>query len=148
MTFGGVAGSFLNTRVVMKYGMGWVIRATYAAMLALSLAVLAAFLLGVGGTLAFGLFVLWATGLLGVIGLTLGNLSALAMEDMGAMAGFASSLMAAFGTMGAVVLAVPVGQAFDGTALPLLGGVTLFMAAALGLTRWMKKPKGAAPSRA
>ena len=140
MTLGGAAGAFLNTRVVMRFGMHRVIRATYASMLAFSLLVLAAFVWGVAGPAAFGLFVVWGMALLCVIGLTLGNLSALAMEDMGAMAGFASSLMAAFATMGAVALAVPVGQAFDGTALPLLIGVTVFLGLALVLTRWMKAP--------
>jgi DHA1 family bicyclomycin/chloramphenicol resistance-like MFS transporter len=61
------------------------------------------------------------------------------------MAGFASSLMAAFATVGAVLLAVPVGQAFDGTTLPLLAGVTLFLVLALTLTRWMRKPAAPAP---
>ena len=140
IAIGGALGSFLNTRVVMRFGMRRVIRAAYADMLALSALVLAAFALGAIGTLAFALFMVWCVGLLCVIGLTLGNLSALAMEDMGAMAGFAASLMAAFGTMGAVVLAVPVGQAFNGTPLPLLIGVTVFLAIALGLTRWMRKP--------
>ena len=56
------------------------------------------------------------------------------------MAGFASSLMAAFATVGAVALAVPVGQAFDETALPLLIGVTVFLGLALTLTRWMRQP--------
>jgi MFS transporter, DHA1 family, multidrug resistance protein len=140
IAIGGALGSFLNTRVVMRFGMRRVIRATYASMLVLSLLVLTAFALGATGTLAFGLFVVWCVALLCVIGLTLGNLSALAMEDMGAMAGFASSLMAAFSTVGAVVLAVPVGQAFDGTALPVLIGVTVFLGVALTLTRWMKKP--------
>lgn len=140
MTLGGAIGAFLNTRVVMRFGMRRVIRATYASMLALSLVVVAAFLFGVAGPWAFGLFVLWGMALLCVIGLTLGNLSALAMEDMGAMAGFASSLMAAFATVGAVALAVPVGQAFEGTALPLLIGVTVFLGLALTLTRWMRQP--------
>ena len=140
IAIGGALGSFLNTRGVMRFGMRRVIRVTYASMLVLSAPVLAAFALGITGTLAFALFMIWCVGLLCVMGLTLGNLSALAMEDMGAMAGFASSLMAAIGTMGAVVLAVPVGQAFDGTALPLLIGVTVFLALALTLTRWMKKP--------
>ena len=116
------------------------IRATYASMLAFSILVLACFSLGISGIPAFALFIVWGVALLSVIGLTLGNLSALAMEDMGAMAGSAASLMAAFGTVGSVILAVPVGQAFAGTPLPLLCGVTLFMALALGLTRGMRKP--------
>ena len=139
---GGAAGSLLNTGVVMRFGMRRVIRATYASMLGLSALVLTAFAVGLGGTSAFTLFLLWSMGLVCVIGLTLGNLSALAMEDMGAMAGFAASLMACFGTIGAVALAVPVGLAFDGTPLPLLAGVTLFLALALTLTRWMKAPQG------
>ncbi len=145
MTLGGVGGSIANTRLVMRHGMRRVVTATYAGMLTLSLLSLVVLSADSGGPLSFALFVLWSAALLGVIGLTLGNLTALAMEDMGAMAGFAASLMSAFGTMGAVVLAVPVGQSFDGTGTPLVVGVTLFMALALGLTPRLRKPQGAPP---
>lgn len=144
ITAGGVAGSFLNTRVVMRWGMRRVVTAAYAAMLGFSLLTLATRLAGLGGVAEFAVFLAWAMALLAVVGLTLGNLAALAMEDMGTMAGFASALMAALGTTGAAILAVPVSQAFDGSTLPLIGGVTLFMALALALTPRLKKPDPAA----
>lgn len=143
MTGGGVIGAFVNTRVVMRFGMQRVVRATYFGMLILSAVTLVAYTAGLSGTPAFALFVLWAMGLLTMIGLTLSNLAALAMEDMGEMAGFASSIMAACARVGSVILAVPVGLSFNGSALPLVGGVTLFVAVALTLTPRLKRPEEA-----
>ena len=58
-------------------------------------------------------------------GLTMGNLNALAMEPVGHIAGMAASLIGAISTVGSVVLAVPLGLAFDGTPVPLMVGVTV-----------------------
>ncbi|MFT5007287.1 MAG: DHA1 family bicyclomycin/chloramphenicol resistance-like MFS transporter, partial [Paracoccaceae bacterium] len=51
-----------------------------------------------------------------------GNLNALAMEPMGHIAGMASSIVGALSTLGGVLIAIPIGLAFDGTALPLALG--------------------------
>ena len=143
ITAGAATGAFVNARVVMRYGMQRVVRATYLGMLVLSAATFGSLSAGLAGNAAFALFILWAMGLLTMIGLTLSNLAALAMEDMGDLAGFASSIMAAFARTGSVLLAVPVGLMFDGSALPLVGGVTVFVALALTLTPRLKKPEGA-----
>jgi len=42
-------------------------------------------------------------------------------------------------TVGSVVLSVPVGLAFDGTALPLAAGILVLAALALGLTGMMRR---------
>ncbi len=58
-------------------------------------------------------------------GLTMGNLNAMALEPVGHIAGMAASLVSALATVFAVVLAVPVGLAFDGTPVPLMIGVAV-----------------------
>ncbi len=128
-----MSGSFLNSRVVMSLGMRRVVRATYAAQLGLTLAALV--LLGMlDGNLAFAVQVAWAIGLFAMMGLTMGNLNALAMEPVGHIAGLAASVISALGTVGSVLLAIPVGLAFDGSAAPLLVGVAVLIGLALLLS--------------
>ena len=102
--------------------------------------------LGVVGVLTGGLSLATLTGSgleiasIAMMGLTQGNLSALAMEDLGHVAGLASSLMTAASTVFAVVLAVPVGLAFNGTQIPLMQGVGFYCALAFGLMRFATRP--------
>ena len=73
------------------------------------------------------------------MGLSMGNLNALAMEDLGHIAGFAASAIAALSTMGAVLIAVPVGLAFNGTQIPLMIGVAVFSVLSLVLIQFAPK---------
>jgi len=129
-----MSGSFLNSRIVMVLGMRRVVRGTYAAQLTLSLATLLLMPL-LEGNLSFALQILWSIGLFAMMGLTAGNLNALAMEPVGHIAGLAASVISALATVGSVLLAIPVGLAFDGTPTPLLVGVALLIGTALVLSR-------------
>ena len=134
-----ISGSFLNARVVVTLGMRRVLGATYLAQVCLTALVLTGLVGGFLGGLAFPAFMLWAIGIFAMMGLTMGNLNALAMEDLGHIAGFAASLITAISTTASVFLAVPVGQAFNGTPLPLLTGVLVFSSLALGLIQLVRK---------
>ena len=72
-------------------------------------------------------------------GLTIGNLNALGLEPVGHIAGMAASVMGAIATVASVVLAVPVGLAFNGTPYPLMAGVAIFAAAGWALMRLIPK---------
>lgn len=134
-----MTGSILNARLVMRLGMRRMVTATYAALLGLTLIYLA---LTASAALPlsaeFGAHVLWSIVLFAVMGLTLGNLSALALEPLGHVAGLAASVTSSLATVGSVVLAIPVGLMFNGTQLPLLAGVTAYAAAAFGLSLLLK----------
>ena len=67
--------------------------------------------------------------------MTLGNLSALAMEPMGHVAGMAASVITGLATVGAVVFTIPIGLAFNDTPLPLLIGVLGCIICAILLAR-------------
>ena len=130
------SGSLINSRIVMRLGMRRVILATYLTQVCLTLGLLAGLLGGLlPDALIFPAHILWSITVVAMMGLTQGNLSALAMEDLGHVAGLASSLMTAASTIFAVVLAVPVGLAFNGTQIPLMVGIGLFCALAYGLMR-------------
>lgn len=120
-------GSVVNARVVMRLGMARVVTVSVLGMLILSVLVALANLAGI---LAFPLHILWSVGMFSLMGLSMGNLNAMAMEKVGHIAGMAASMITAISTVISVILAVPVGLAFDGTALPLYFGVAGFMALA------------------
>ncbi len=124
-----MGGSLLNSRIVMSLGMRRVVQRTYAAVLVLSILTLAT--LGTGilhGNLSFAMQMLWCIGLFSMMGLTMGNLNALGMEPVGHIAGLAASVISALATVGSVLLAIPIGLAFNGTSTPLLIGVTVLTA--------------------
>ncbi len=132
-----MVGSGLNARVVMRLGMRQVTIAAYLSMVILTLVLLAANLTGIlPDDLAFAGHILWSVALFAMMGLTMGNLNALAMEPLGHIAGLASSVMTSIATVVSVALAVPIGQLFNGTAIPLMTGVAVFATLALLLLRY------------
>jgi len=85
--------------------------------------------------LAFPAHVLWSIVMFAMMGLSLGNLNALAMEPVGHIAGLAASVIASISTVLSVLIAIPVGLAFDGTVVPLMAGVAVFITLALVIVR-------------
>lgn len=134
---GSMSGSLLNSRIVMSLGMRRVITGTLAAQLALTILCLVTIATGLmPEALAFPAHLLWSIGLFSMMGLTMGNLNALAMEPVGHIAGLAASVISSLATVGSVLLAIPVGLAFNGTVIPLLTGVTVLIATGLVLMRF------------
>ena len=130
-----MGGSLLNSRIVMTLGMRRVVQRTYAGVLILSLLALAT--LGTGlldGNFSFAMQILFCIGLFSMMGLTMGNLNALAMEPVGHIAGLAASVISSLATVGSVLLAIPIGLAFNGTSTPLIIGVTVLTALNLALS--------------
>ena len=114
---------------------------TYVGQVGLTAVVLGLIVMGLmPEALAMPAHIIWSIGIFGMMGLTMGNLNALAMEDLGHIAGFAASVITAASTVVSVLLAVPVGLAFDGTPVPLLTGALVFSVIALMLIQFAKKP--------
>lgn len=140
IALGSASGSIINSRVVMRLGMRPVITTAYASVLALTIVLLVMIASGaMPEMLAFPAHILWSIALFSMMSLTMGNLNALAMEPVGHIAGLAASVMTSVATVASVVLAVPVGLAFNGTAMPLMAGVAVFVAGALGLMRLVRR---------
>jgi len=72
--------------------------------------------------LAFPAWFFWSTSLFFMLGFTLGNLNALAMEPMGHIAGMAASIIGAVSTVLGIAIAIPIGLSFNGTYTPLAIG--------------------------
>ena len=136
-----ISGSFTNSRTVVRFGMRRVLVATYVAQVSVTLFILALNLSGLlPELLVFPAHILWSIVIFAVMGLSMGNLNALAMEDLGHIAGFAASMMTAISTVASVALAVPVGLAFNGTQIPLMVGVSVFSVLSLILINQVRKP--------
>lgn len=136
--FAGIAlasgtASLLNAQLVMRLGMRRMVRVALLVQVAASGSVALATLSGlVPAGAGFVLFLIWICGVFFMTGFTLGNINAIAMEPLGHVAGMAASLISALATVAGVMLAVPLGLAFDGTIGPLaLGVATLAGLAAL-----------------
>ncbi|WP_343080091.1 multidrug effflux MFS transporter [Ostreiculturibacter nitratireducens] len=125
-------GSVLNARFVVRLGMRRIATWAYAGQTIMSIAMLtfASF-----GTLVFPAFFIWAVSVFFMAGITFGNLNALALEKMGHIAGMATSVVSAIATIAAVAIAVPVGLAYNGTAVPILIGTLVCSAVAWMLMR-------------
>ncbi len=122
------SASLLNAALVVRLGM----RRMVSWSLGLQVVVSGAMIL-VGLTLQptpmfFYIFVLYQTAVFFMAGTTMGNLNSIAMEPMGHIAGMAASIMGGISTVGAAILGAALGQLFDGTLLPLAGGITVMSA--------------------
>jgi len=120
------SASFLNSALVVRLGMRYLVTLSLIVQVGLSTVALVLFLLPLPIEVHFALFVLWHISVFFQAGMCIGNLNALAMEPLGHMAGLAASVISAVATVLSVALAVPVGLAFDGTPLPMVAGVLIF----------------------
>lgn len=126
--------AFINGAMVMRLGMRRMVQASILMALVAGGAA-AVFQLYAPEPVQLAGFVIWSIASFLFMSLSLGNLNALAMEPMGHIAGLASAIIGASATLMAVVLAIPIGLAFDGTPLPLIGGHIVLYACAYALLR-------------
>ncbi len=125
-------GSALNARLIRRLGIRSMVVTVFAVQSGLTAMMLALLFAGLPPRVEFFLVLAWAIGIFTQGGLTIGNLSALALEPMGHIAGMAASLTAALATVGSVIIAAPIGLAFDGTPVPVVAGLlTLAVIAAI-----------------
>ena len=124
--------SFLNARLVQRFGSDTMARCGFAGLTAAGLAMLAASGLWDGRPplpvlmgLAFSAFF--------AIGVLFGNLNAMAMRSLGQVAGLGASLIASGSSLIATLFAVTLGAFYDGTALSLSAGFLVAGVGALAL---------------
>jgi DHA1 family bicyclomycin/chloramphenicol resistance-like MFS transporter len=122
------ATSYLNSRLVERIGTRRIAHLGIALFTLFALLHLAVALMGREGLWTFIFF----QGLvMACFGLASANFGALAMQPLGHVAGTASSVQGTIGTIGGALLGLLVGQAFDGTTLPLAAGFAFFGSASL-----------------
>jgi len=73
------------------------------------------------------------------LGILFGNFNALAMEPLGHIAGTGAAVVGSFTTFLSLVFGLMIGQAYDGTVLPLIGGFAVLGVAALLVMAWTER---------
>ncbi len=122
--FAGTA-SLVNARLVMRLGMRRLATAAFAVQATASAAMLVLLTMALPTPGDFAVFFAYMCVAFFMIGLTFGNLNALALETMGHIAGLAAAVVGAVSTMLAVVIAIPIGLLYDGTPVPVVAGVAV-----------------------
>lgn len=127
--------SIVNARLVMKQGMR---RLTLVALKTMSGASVVFF--GVAYTLAghppLGALMLYLILAFFCIGLLFSNLNAMAMQPLGHVAGTGASVVGGLSTLNSLVLGTVIGQSYNGTVLPLVGGFGVLSVMSMLAMRW------------
>ncbi|WP_319411203.1 multidrug effflux MFS transporter [uncultured Cohaesibacter sp.] len=124
--------SFMNSKLVLRFGMRYLVRRALVAIIFISALTLAC-------TMPFDfipdlwMLFLFFSPLFFCTGLLFGNMNTLAMEEVGNVAGLASAWVGAISTLIAMTIATLMGQIYDGSILALLGSflfgaiITMFL---------------------
>ena len=134
------AGSLVNSRLVMKYGMRRLSKTSAAFIAAVSL-IAAAVTFAFDGIPPFWLFMAYLLTVFLSVALLFGNLNALAMQPLGHIAGVGAAVVASLATFISVPLGALVGQSFDGTMYALVGAFCFSGAGTLAAIRWAEGGK-------
>jgi DHA1 family bicyclomycin/chloramphenicol resistance-like MFS transporter len=132
------SASLCNARLVMRYGMR---RLSFGALVVSTLGSIAffAFAYTSGGDPALWGLMAYLMLSFFCMGILFGNFNALAMEPLGHMAGVASAVIGAVTTFISLALGTWIGQSFDGTVLPLVGGFAVLGLAAISVMTWCER---------
>jgi len=140
LAFGGLAGSiglaaFVNSRIVVLLGMRRLVYFALAGIITLTWS-FAGFALLFDGVPPLSLVFLLLVPMFFCHGMLFGNLNALAMQPMGHIAGSAAAVIGTVVTAISATVGSLIGQAYDGTVLPLAFGFAGFSLLALVFCRW------------
>ena len=133
LVFAGIAGTMafaalLNSRIVERYGMRKVSHTALLGIVSINLIHLGVIFTGHETIVTFAVF---QGAMMFCFNLTGSNFNAMAMEPMAHIAGTASSVQGFLSTTMGVIIGFLIGQAFDGTTLPLVAGFTINATVAL-----------------
>jgi MFS transporter, DHA1 family, multidrug resistance protein len=127
--------SLLNARLVMRFGMHFLVNRSLWAIIGLSLLALGIVLL-LGGQVPLAFFVAYLMMTFLCVGILFGNQNALAMEPLGHLAGIGAAVVGSLSTLISMPLGTIIGQSYDGTVLPLVTGLGVLSVSALVVVRW------------
>jgi DHA1 family bicyclomycin/chloramphenicol resistance-like MFS transporter len=114
--------SWTNSRVVGRFGLR---RVGHAGLVGFTIVAAVHAAVSWSGSESLGMFVLLMSLSFVAFAFTTSNLGTIAMTNMAPIAGTASSFQGVIGTIGAAVIGLLIGQAFDGTQLPFTIGLML-----------------------
>ncbi len=124
-----------NAQMVMRFGMRALSTKALYVLAGLSIAFFVVGLL-YDGKPPLWQFMVYAMITFFCVGILFGNLMALAMRPLGHIAGAGAAVIGAASTLISIFLGGVIGQAFNGTILPLVGGFSLLSIASLAVIYW------------
>ncbi|WP_188657033.1 multidrug effflux MFS transporter [Sphingomonas metalli] len=124
------AANLLNARIVMRLGTRRIAHSALAGLIAIAGGHWA---LAAGGLDTLAVFAVLQALTMACFGLATSNFSAMAMENMGGIAGTASSIQGFISITAGVLIGAVIGLAFDGTTMPMIAGFLLTAIAAIVL---------------
>lgn len=130
--------SFTNSQLVMRFGM----RALAGRALFIIAGLSSAFLMI--GFMQAGQPPLWSLMVYLMltffcVGILNGNLNALAMEPLGHIAGVGAAVVGSLSTFLSMALGIVIGQSYNNTILPLVGGFAVLSLASLVTMQWAER---------
>ena len=143
VAFGAIAaamgvGALINSRLVRRYGTRRLSHGALCCNIAISAAVIP-LAIACDGKPPLLLFCAWIALAHFFFSLTLPNFNAMAMQPLGDIAGTASSFVGFFTTVVGALCGLVIGQAFDGTVLPLAIGFFVLNGAGLAVVVWTER---------
>ena len=130
----GVA-SLLNTRLVIRFGMRFLVRWSLIIIFGLSMIAFLIALLAAGQP-PLWLFMTYLMLAFFCVGILFGNQNSLAMEPLGHMAGIGAAVVGSLSTLISMPLGTIIGQSYNGTILPLIVGMAILTGLAILVVRW------------
>jgi DHA1 family bicyclomycin/chloramphenicol resistance-like MFS transporter len=127
--------SFLNARLVMRFGMRFLVRwsltiAFGLSMIALGIAAYA------GGQPPLWFFMAYLMATFFCVGILFGNQNSLAMEPLGHLAGMGAAVVGSLSTLISMPLGTMIGQSYNETILPLIAGIAVLSGLSIFVVRW------------
>lgn len=130
--------SLVNARLVMLFGMRLLARRALQAQCMLSILV-ALYAWSIDGVLPLWALMAWGVAAFFCQGLLFGNFNALAMEPLGHIAGIGAAVVSSLTLFVSLAFGIAIGQAYDGTVLPLIGGFAVLGALSLAMILWTER---------
>ena len=136
--------SLLNTRLVMRFGMRFLVQWSLAIIVGLSILALGIALLAAGQPplwflMAYIMLTFFCVGIL------FGNQNSLAMEPLGHLAGIGAAVVGSLSTLISMPLGTVIGQSYNGTVLPLIAGLAILSSLAFLVVHWVEAKQGLLP---
>jgi len=130
--------SFLNARLVLCFGMRFLVWWSLMAIVGLATLTLGIALL-ISGQLPLWLVITYLMSTFFCVGILFGNQNSLAMEPLGNLAGIGAAVVGSFSTLISIPLGTLIGQSYNGTVVPLIIGIAVLSGLSLSVVRWTEK---------
>ena len=129
------SASYVNAQLVVRFGMRLLSRWALIALIVLAL-LFFGYAFVMNGQPPLVLLMSYLLISFFAIGILFGNLNALAMEPLGHIAGVGAAVVGSLSTFISTFLGSAIGQSYNGTVLPLVGGFALLGLVTFGVMLW------------